>query len=308
MNRGSALRATAHARAQRGMAPHARAQRGLTLIELIVTLSLLAIVAVIGATLIGSLATGQRDGIDRLAASGAADAALRRMARELQGALPNSVRVTRSSAGGVDTVFIEFVPVVDGGRYRAKVDATAGGPGDPLDLADPADDRFDVIGAPIAAGAAGSQLVIQNLGNDLADAYAGQNRRAGVALPAGGTQVAFTPAGAFPQATDSQRFFLVGTPISFVCEPATLPDGRAGYRLWRLAGYGWHAAQPAVLASGPLGGANRALLLEPLAGCDAAYSTALANIGLLTARLAVPGSSGAPALPLMAQIAIDNTP
>lgn len=288
--------------------PPGGSQRGLTLIELIVTLSLLAIVAVIGATMIGSLATGQRDGIDRLAASGAADAALRRMSRELQGALPNSVRVARTTSGGIDTVYIEFVPVVDGGRYRAKVDATAGGPGDPLDLAEPADDRFDVIGRPIDAGAAGSQLVIQNLGNDLADAYAGQNRRSGVSLPAGGTQLAFTPAGAFPQATDSQRFFLVGTPVSFVCEPATLPDGRAGFRLWRLAGYGWHATQPAALSSGPLAGASRALLLEPLLGCDAAYSTALANIGLLTARLALASGSGAVALPLMAQIAIDNTP
>ena len=285
-----------------------RHARGVTLVELVVTISLLSIVAVIGASLMASLAGSQRSGVDRLAASGAADAALRRLSRELQGALPNSVRVARTTSGGIDTVFIEFVPVLDGGRFRSKVDASAGGSGDPLDLGDPADDRFDVLGPTVSADAAAGQLVIQNLGNDLADAYAGNNRRAGVSLPGGGAQVRFTPNGAFPQATDSARFFLVGTPVTFACEPVALSSGGSGYRLWRLAGYGWNATQPSSLTSGPLASASRALVLEPLAGCDASYSTALANIGLVSARLAMPGGSSGIALPLMAQIAIDNTP
>jgi MSHA biogenesis protein MshO len=283
------------------------AQRGVTLIELIVTLTLLGIVAAVGATMMASLAGSQRAGVDRLAAAGAADGALRRMSREIQGALPNSVRVARTSAGGVDTVFIEFVPVLEGGRFRAAVDTTASGPGDPLDLADAADNRFDVLGPAVAATAAGSELVIHNLGDTLADAYAGQNRRAGVSLPNAGTQVQFTPNGAFTESTGSHRFFLVGTPVSFVCEPAVL-GGVAGYRLWRLTSYGWQASQPTQLSSGPLASASRALLLEPLAACDAAYSVALANIGLLTARLALPGGDGNAALPLLAQMPIDNTP
>lgn len=286
----------------------ARSLSGVTLVELVVTLSLLAIVGTIGATMMASMATSQRAGVDRLAAAGAADAALRRLGRELQGALPNSVRVTRSTSGGVDTVFIEFVPVLDGGRFRARVDATPAGPGDPLDLEDPADNRFDVLGPPVAAGAAGGSLVLHNLGNDLADAYAGQNRRSGVSLPGAGTQVQFTPAGAFPAATDSRRFFVVATPVTFACEPSTLPDGQPGHRLWRLSGYGWHATQPADLVAGPLASANRALLMDSLARCDASYSTALANIGLLTATLAMPGGGANPALPLMSQVAIDNTP
>jgi MSHA biogenesis protein MshO len=289
-------------------ARHRDGERGLTLVELIVTLSLLSVVAVIGATFMASLAKSQRSGVDRLAASGSADAALRRLSREVQGALPNSIRVARTGSAGAEAVFIEFVPVLDGGRFRARIDATASGPGDPLDLADPNDDRFDVLGPPIAGTAAGGQLVIQNLGNDLADAYVGNNRRAGVSLLSSGSLVRFTPSGAFPQATDSSRFFIVGSPVSFVCEPATLDDGSAGFRLWRLSSYGWHATQPSALDSAPLASANRALLLEPLASCDAAYSTALANIGLLTARLAMPGGSGSPALPLMSQIAVDNTP
>jgi hypothetical protein len=128
-----------------------------------------------------------------------------------------------------------------------------------------------------------------------------------VALPNGGTQVRFTPAGAFTESTGSHRFFLVGTPVSFVCEPV-VAGGTAGFRLWRLSGYGWQAGQPTNLGAAPLAAASRALLLEPLAACDAAYSVALANIGLLTARLALPGGAGNAALPLLAQIPIDNTP
>ena len=276
--------------------------RGFTLVELIVTLSLLAIVAVIGSQMIATVSNSQRSGVDRLAAAGAADGALRRVAREVQGSLPNSLRVTRNGSA----VFIEFVPVQDGGRFRAAIDATGAGPGDPLDLDDPLDNRFDVLGPPVAA-AAGSQLVIHNLGTDLADAYSGNNRRAVTSLPSSGSQVAFTPNGAFPASTDSHRFFLVGTPVSFVCEPVTLASGAAGFRLQRLAGYGWQATQPADLGAAPLASATRALLLDGLGECDASYSQALANIGLLMARVGVAGENGA-SLPLLAQLAVDNTP
>jgi MSHA biogenesis protein MshO len=283
-----------------------RTQRGVTLIELVVTITLLAIVAMVGSTMMTSMAGSQRAGIDRLAASGAADGALRRMSREVQGALPNSLRVARTTASGVDTVFIEFVPVIDGGRFRAAVDAT-GAASDPLDFEDVNDNRFDVLGPAVDAAAVGQSLVIHNLGDDLADAYAGNNRRAGVLLPNGGAQLQFTANGSFPASTDSRRFFVVSTPVSFVCEPiaATSPQR---WRLLRLAGYGWQSSQPTNLASGALASATSSLLIEPLAACDAAYSAALANIGLLTARLALPGGEGGSDLPLLAQVPVDNTP
>jgi len=291
--------------AQRGVTLM-QAQRGVTLIELVVTLTLLSIVAMVGATMMSSMAGSQRAGVDRLAASGMADGALRRLARELQGALPNSLRVARTTASGIDTVFIEFVPVIDGGRFRGAVDAT-GSASDPLDFEDAADNRFDVLGPAVAALAIGQWLVIHNLGDDLADAYAGNNRRAGVLLPSGGTQLQFTANGAFPASTDSRRFFVVGTPVSFVCEPIAASSPQR-WRLLRLASYGWQASQPTNLSSGALASATRSLLIEPLAGCDAAYSTALANIGLLTARLALPGDAAGADLPLLAQVPVDNTP
>jgi MSHA biogenesis protein MshO len=288
----------------RGRGPRRGPARGVTLVELVVTLSLLGLVAAVGARLISSLTSSQRDGTDRMALSGAADAALRRLTREAQSALPNSLR--RANAGG--GVFLELVPVRDGGRLRTAIDTTAGGPGDPFNISDPADTGFDVLGPPITAAVAGSWLVVNNLGDDLADAYLGTNRRVLAALPAGGAQVSFTGNGQpLPDVASSRRFFIVASPVTFACEPLTLPDGQAGFRLWRLSGYGWQTSQPTDLASGALAGATRALVLEPLAGCELNYSAALANIGLLTARLVMWGDSRA-RLPLLAQIPVDNTP
>jgi MSHA biogenesis protein MshO len=218
------------------------------------------------------------------------------MARELQGALPNSIRVATNGGGAV---FVEFVPVVDAGRFRRE--PAADGSGDVLDFADPADASFDVLGPPVTA--TGSvELVVENLGTDLADAYIGNNRRAGVVLGAGGASVTFTPDGALPDATASNRFFLVGTPVSFVCTPVA--DGSG---IWqRLDGYGWQATQPTDLAAAPLAGANSSVLLGGVSACAASYTDPLVNLGLVTLSLTL--GTGDSQASLLHQVSVDNTP
>ena len=276
-----------------------RAARGFTLVELVVVLTLVGLLASVGATLVGRIVAGQQDMHGRLMLAQAADGALARIADELQSALPNSVRVSANAAG----VWIEWVPVLDAGRYRQAPDTLAADPGDTLDLEDPGDGSFDVIGTALAAAPAGSQLVLNNLGTPEADAYLGNNRRAGLSLSLGGRHLAFTAAGALPAPGSSARFFVVGTPLTLACVPAA---SGAGFDLVRFSSYGWQATQPVSPAD--LAGATRALLLGGLRGCAAAYSTALANIGLLNLRLAAgdPGSSAR--LDFMQQLAIDNTP
>lgn len=275
--------------------------RGVTLVELVVVMTIVALVASISATLVARVAASQQDNRERLALALAADVQLATLADQLHLALPNSVRLTSNAAG----VWIEWVPVTDGGRFRAAVDATdPASPGDPLDLTDATDAAFDVIGTALATPAAGAQLVLQNLGTPEADAYAGTSRRGGLVLTQGNRRVNFTAAGALPASTDTRRFFIVGTPVTVACE--ALPGG--GYELARYRGYGWIATQPAAAAD--LASGTRELLLTGLTACAASHSLALANIGALTLRLTL-GSTTAPAaaaMTLLQQVALDNTP
>ena len=288
-------------RALSGAAHQARS-RGVTLVELVVVMTIIGLVAGLGATLVGRVVSAQQDTRGRLTLGLSADAAMARVADDLYSALPNSVRVT-SNAGGV---WLEWVPVVDGGRWRAAVDTVAAGPGDPLDLSDASDNSFDVIGTPVGTPAgtlvAGSQLVIQNLGTPEADAYAGSNRRSGVALLSAGRRVSFTAAGALPNSTGTQRFFLVATPLTLAC----VPVGGGVWELARYSGYGWLSGQP--VSSATLSGATRTLLLGGMSGCSAAYSTALANIGLVNLRYSMGTAGTAVKMDFMQQLSIENTP
>lgn len=281
------------------MKPHRLAPpRGVTLVELVVVMSIVALVASVSATLVARIASNQQDNRERLALALAADVQLATLAEQLHKALPNSLRLTSNAAG----VWIEWVPVADGGRFRAASDTVAADPGDPLDLADATDTSFDVIGTTPATPASGAQLVLQNLGTAEADVYAGTSRRAGLVLTNSNRRVNFTAAGALPASTDTRRFFIVGAPLSVACE--ALAGG--GFELVRYRAYGWIAAQPVAAADFTSAGATRELLQTGLSACAASHSAALANIGALTLRLTLGGGNAA--MTLLQQIALDNTP
>lgn len=284
-----------------------RTPRGVTLVELVVVLTILGVVGSIGATLMGRLVTGQQEQRARLVLASAADSALARLLDDVQGALPNSVRLVTSGAGATAEFWLEWVPVLDAGRWRAAADTVSASAGDSLDLADAADSSFDVIGPALAPAAAGNELVLGNLGTPEADVYNGSSRRTGLVLGNGGRSVAFTAAGLLPQTVQGQRFFIVGTPMTLSCRP----DGAGAFVLRRYTGYGWLASQPADAAHPALASANTNLVLTDLNECAASYSTALANIGLLNLRLglgAAPAAGNGARLLLMQQASIDNTP
>lgn len=272
--------------------------RGISLVELVVVLTIVALVASLSSTLVARVAASQQDNRGRLVLAQSADTALARIADELHAALPNSPRLVVSASQW----WLEWVPVLDAGRYRAAADTVSATPGDPLDLENAADASFDLIGNPLGTLASGSQLVIQNLGTPDADAYTGNNRRSGLVLSNAGRTLGFTPAGALPQAADTRRAFIVGTPLTLAC----VDDGAGGYQLKRFGGYGWQTTQPSGATSAVLGAASQAVMLSGLSSCAASYSTALANIGLLTLRLSL--GSGAAKAELLHQITVDNTP
>ncbi|XWX83445.1 type II secretion system protein J [Dechloromonas sp. ARDL1] len=269
-------------------------QQGFTLVEMIISIVITGIVvsmiALFGRNQIGAYL----DAGNRAELADAADTAVRRIARDLQGALPNSVRV--SAAGD----FLEFVPIRDAGRYRAEL--TGAGGGDPLDFNNGADNTFDVLGPGVTVNA-GDQLVIYNLGLLGSDVYAGSNRKALSVVGSGLTTLSFTMGGAqFQFASPQNRFQIVGAPVTYECA-ANAATPQSGTVI-RHGGYGF---QPAV-ASTPwaLGGAASVLITD-VSACRFDYTPAvLQRNGLAVLRLTL--ERNGESVEILHQVDVLNTP
>src|SRR3989454_1114891 len=165
---GSSLTATACVMHPMLYPEHSR-ERGVTLIEMVIVISITAIIAGAVSVFISRPVEGYADAARRAEMSDIADTALRRMTRDVRTALANSIRMTEfPAASGV--LYLEYLQSSGGGRYRAEV------PGDFLDFTVP-DATFDVIGAmPTFLG--GESIVIYNLASSgaTANAYVGDNR------------------------------------------------------------------------------------------------------------------------------------
>lgn len=279
----------------RPLAPARRPRAaGFTLVELVIVMVLVGVVGSLGATFVSRAAQTYRASVARAQLADEADVAVRRIARELAASLPNSVRVTAADGG----VYLEFVPVLSAGRYRAFASVGAEPTGnDPLEFAaSPPDGSFQVVGPPVDVPA-GASIVVYNLGTAQADAYAGNNRRAATVSGAGLFSVSFDATGAaFPIDSPEQRFFVVGAPVSYFCGP----DGSIS----RYAGYGWSAAQPTV--AGALATATASKLAASASGCAFEVDAGLANIGSVLLRLAL-GRDGE-TVTLLQQVHVDATP
>lgn len=285
-----------------------RCHRGFTLVEAIVVMVVTSILAATVAVFIRGPVQAYFDTVRRADLADTADGALRRLTRELQGALPNSVRVSP------DGQFIEFLPVLDAGRYRTDV------PGNVLDFSSaPAAGQpvsFDVLG-PSVSIAPGSSIVIYNLGQPGADAYEqpASNLRPVVATGTGLGSVTFTSSGSpFPFASPANRFQVVGTPVTYVCvADAANPDNGV---LRRYSGYGIQASQPTSEAAlKGLSGVSSAIAAGQVQQCTISYnnssnsnsnSEVLLRNGLVTLTLSL--SKGGETVALLQQVNLVNTP
>lgn len=277
---------------QRRAAPHHA--RGFTLFEAVLVIMLTGIVGVMVSGFVRQPIDAYVDLGRRAELTDAADLALRRMARELRSALPNSVRVDATGN------YLEFLPVRSAGRYRAAV--TTAGTGNILDFGSPSDASFEVLG-PAVAAQAGDQLVVHNLGLPGADAYEGTSRRA--LTTTGGTfsTLGYTVgATQFPYASPNQRFHIIGAPVSFGCTPVA---GGAG-SLRRYAGYAIQNIQPTGALAAQTG-ANNALLTGSVAACTFAYSAATTTRNaIVTLRLTL--TSSGESINLLQQVQVEGSP
>ena len=90
--------------------------RGYTLVELIAVMTIIAIIGAASAVFLRLPLQMYQDAERRAAISDAADTAFALIKRDLQTALPNSVRVTNAGA----VFYLEFLQMRAGGRYRAE--------------------------------------------------------------------------------------------------------------------------------------------------------------------------------------------
>lgn len=294
--------------------------RGFTLVELIVAMVLTGILAAAAAVFLRVPIAGYFDLARRAALTDIADLAVRRFSRDVQTALPNSVRVS-GACTGLTTCFLEYLEVRSGGRYREEPSggATLCPPGagaytDALQIGN-ADTCFRSLGAvpnlsTIVTGAAGDFLVVYNLGPGFvgADAYAsggvtGGNKSritAAVAGPGSEDQISFQNL-AFPLASPESRFHVVSGPVTYICDPV------AG-TLTRQWGYAISAAQ----GTPPAGGLS-APLANGVTGCSFTYNPNVVaqRNGTVSIRLELTQTdpAGTPErVTLFSQVHVSNVP
>ncbi|MGQ5525043.1 type II secretion system protein [Chitinimonas sp. PSY-7] len=241
---------------------------GFTLVELIMVLTIVAIISTSVAVFLNGPIRSYFLNRQRADLTAVADASLRRLSRDLRLALPNSIRMT---TGGT-TQYLEMLQTRTGGRYRDQTSNSGGG--DPLDFT--GDTAFDTLGSVASSGSSAivvnqDQLVIYNLGFDTTDAYAGQNRSTIRTVSAGSlaneSHITFDSR-TFPLASPGNRFQVVSGPISFVCAPGAQNangDGTGTLTLWR--NYTIQTSQPTTM---PVS-ASQSLMSNYVSDCQFQY-------------------------------------
>jgi MSHA biogenesis protein MshO len=280
---------------------------GFTLVELVITIALSTIVVGFMAIFISGPVESYTDQSRRAALVDLAENSLRRIARDIHRALPNSVRLNLSGS----VVALELLTTVDGARYRDR--PPPGNPSKRLQFSAP-DDAFNSIGQfpnitrPFSSNS--HYLSIYNVGVPGANAYELSN----VITPPG-TQididadaapgednVRLSPAFKFSFASPGQRMFLVDGPATYLC------DSAAG-TLMRYSGYAIASNQNDRNSDAELlaAGADATLVANRVSSCDMTYAPGTSQrAGLVSIALAVTDTGET--VSLLHQVHVDNVP
>jgi MSHA biogenesis protein MshO len=278
-------------------------QRGFTLVELIMVIVIMGVVGGMVSVFMKGPIDAYISGGRRAALTDTADTTVRRMARDLHRALPNSLRPCPSGVKG-----LEFIPTKTGGRYRAE-GAGALIFSTPISSFNMLGDYANFAGTAIPADqkiAADDLIVVYNLGPGItgADAYAGNNvatvSSLGTVAANNETPININPT-TFSLASASNRFQVVPAAekmVSYVCDANT----RTLYRTASNA--------LTTTASCPTSGAKIATNVD-CANTSFSISdsgNALKRSALVSMLLTLQDSSTTESVSLQHEVHVDNTP
>jgi len=250
---------------------------GFTLVELVVSITLLAILAMVAVPMLSLPMSAYMDAALRSDLRSEMDTAAAKLRDDLAQAMPNSVRVW--PAPPLVPRFLEYLEVRAYGRYRWGPGSVPGpscpaacGSNDELVPAC-ADNCFVTLG-PLQGGAPvpGADYVVVTPGGGV-NLYAN-----GAATPpgdvkarlqsvtpiasdsGGGSRITITPH-QFSNHSANRQFYIVATPVTYECDPATR-------RLTRYWGYPIAALQPTAFGAG----VARAPLATIVTACRFGYT------------------------------------
>ena len=283
----------------RAIRPH----RGFTLIEMVVTIAVGAVVVAFMAMFIVMPMNAYTAQTRRAGLVDASDSALRFMARDIRSALPNSVRV--ASSGTVTA--LELLATADGARYQDN--GPVSNPALALDFTTASGAfattvPFTQLTLPFSSNA--YFLSIYNVGVPGANAYQMTNviTPAGttITVSAGATSnqnlVTLNPPFQFAYGSPEKRVYLVSGPVSYLC------DTSAG-TLTLYSGYAIASTQPTSAAA--MSGAAAALVAANVASCSFTYSAGTAQrnaLATLSLQIAQSGES----VQLLNEVQVVNAP
>lgn len=295
--------------------PNHPEQTGFSLLELILVIVLLGILASGAGLLITTPIKAYNDQQRRTQLVDQAEMALRQIARDIRGALPNSIRI-QNVANGVTA--LEMVSTVAGARYRDDADGSVGatftGSFHTLDVLQE-DTDFNFLGTLLSGVTeipSGQRLVIYSTSPTSFYADATSTGNVGIVTPASSTltlsqngieqHLKIEPAFQFTRSSPGQRSFLIDGPLSYICDPE-------GLKMTRYTNYPFQSNQPTTDdAFIGLSGLKQGTVVTQITACSINYDAGTAQRGgIVTLGLTLSDGTGED-VTLLHQVHVANVP